>query len=493
MVVGSERRSRRRRVEYVEALTGEMITRHSAVAIVDPDTSLTRRAVREIVGALAADPEARAVYGDEHRRTTSGIEPVLRPAWSPELLRSSYYLGEPVAVRTASLTEAARPIAADAEARLRMALHLIETDAPVLHLPIVLAERSTAIEAADAAPAIVTEHLARCGVPATAVSGRQPGAVVLEPAFSSRPDVTIVIPTAGARTDSGLERHVERCLRSLNGLTGPNVDLVAVVGDEFDGDPDQLPAASSRPVRVVRRRPGPFSFAAAVNQGVLAAAGDLVVLLNDDVEARDAEWLDRLAIHAIDPRVGAVGAALLYPDDRIQHVGMVVDDARPLHPFVGQTLGGPDARSFAMSARTVAAVTAACLMVERRKFLAVGGLSPRFPLSFNDIDLCFKLARAGHRTVIEPGAVLTHDEGATRGGRIERWEWDRFVHRWGSVVDPWYHPAYVRPGDPNDPRRDADHLLPATGLDSAEPREATIQPRVHHSRTTPGERPAVDR
>jgi GT2 family glycosyltransferase len=279
---------------------------------------------------------------------------------------------------------------------------------------------------------------------------------------------------------------VERCLRSLDLVEQQELEIVIVVGEEYDGDPTGLASLGRHRVRVVDRGPGDFSFAVAANAGVLATTGELIVLLNDDTVAHDGRWVQRMAMHAVEPSVGAVGATLLFPDGTIQHIGLVIDDARPLHPFVGRRLDDPGPRRLTSHPRTVAAVTGACLMVTRAKYLEVGGMSELYPLSFNDIDLCFKLARRGYRTVHEPGARLTHFEGSTRETAISKWEWDRFVGRWGSVVDPWYHPDYERPDDPDDLRRNADHILaPASARrapDQPTPRDDRIRSVVHRRR-----------
>jgi GT2 family glycosyltransferase len=410
-----------------------------------------------------------------------------RTAWSPESIRSSYFVGDPFVVRSSMLTMLAVPHDTTRASRHGLALQLLEAGATVVHLPVPLAVSSGADVVDDSIIDRVNQHLLRCRVPAVAVAGRDAGAVRLDPRFADPPPVSIIVPTAGSRIDHD-ERLVERCLRSLDMVERQDLDIVIVVGDEYDGDPEELVSVGRHMVQIVRRGRGCFSFAAAANVGVLAAQSELVILLNDDTVAHDGGWIERLAMHAVDPAVGAVGAALLYPDRSIQHLGMIIDDARPLHPFVGQQLDDDGPRLIADRARTVAAVTGACLMVGRPKFLEVGGMSPRFPLSFNDVDLCLKLARSGYRTVLEPGAILTHHEGASRRSAIEKWEWDRFIHRWGSVVDPWYHPGYERPGDPTDPRRDADHLLADTVAPRAGPsghpvpRDTVIRPTVHHSR-----------
>ena len=124
--------------------------------------------------------------------------------------------------------------------------------------------------------------------------------------------------------------------------------------------------------------------------------------------------------------------------------------------------------------REMAAVTGACLLARRADLLAVGGLNEGLPFNFNDVDLCFKFLRRGQRVVFNPEAMLVHHEGASREPVTHDWEWDRFVHRW-AVVDPWYHPAFLRPDDPGDRRRNADHLLPGTVPEAGELRTAVVR------------------
>jgi GT2 family glycosyltransferase len=487
VVSATDRRFRDPRIEAADSPDEAWGGKYDLVSLLDLDTRLEPSAVGHVVRAMGMRPEADAVYGDELRPHDTREPLRLRTAWSPESIRSSFFVGDPFVVRSAALATMAAPPDTGRASRHDLALHLVETGAIVLHLPVPLATSSGAVTTDDSIAVRVNEHLQRCRVPAVAVKGRDVGTVRLDPEFVEPPSVSVVVPTAGSR--AGLdERLVERCLRSLDMVEWADLDVVIVIGDEYDGHPDDLTSVGRHDTQLVNRGPGDFSFATAANAGVLAAEGDLVVLLNDDTVATDGGWVARLAMHAVDRTVGAVGSVLLYPDRSIQHIGMVIDDARPLHSFVGQQLDDDGPRLIAGHARTVAAVTGACLMVERRKYLEVGGMSPRFPLSFNDVDLCLKLARNGYRTVLEPGAVLIHDEGASRASTIEKWEWDRFIHRWGSVIDPWYHPDYQRPGDPSDLRRDADHLLPGTiavppaTARHRRPRDTVIRPTVHHSR-----------
>ncbi|MFQ5556595.1 MAG: glycosyltransferase [Acidimicrobiales bacterium] len=456
----------------------------TAVLVVDASTRLEPHAVAALLDVLADRRDAAAVYAD----ALVDDELSLRPAWSVDLLRSGRPPGDPFVVRAEPMRATGWAGGASAADRLDLALRLSEMDATLIHVPDVLAAGPAPPLDRSALARMVGEHIVRVGLPARARAGTGPSPVELEPRFTDQPSISVVIPTAGTSremSDGNSVRLVDRCVAGLDGCDWSDIEIVAVVGPEYDGDPGRLAELSTRwRMKLVRRRSEPFSFPDAVNRGVLASAGDLVLVLNDDTEALDPTWMARLAMRAVEPSVGAVGAGLVYPDGTVQHLGVVIDDARPLHPFVGTDVdrAGPD--GIGAVARTVVAVTGACLMARRADFLAVGGLTPELPMSYNDVDLCLKLARQGLRTVMEPAARLIHHESASRPPVIDDWEWDRFVGRWGEIEDPWYHPGYFRPRDPDRPRLDVDHLLPGGPPAAAAPRDGRLRSRVHHSRTT---------
>lgn len=425
------------------------------VIALPPDATLDRAGADALVELATTDP-ADAWYGD---LVVAG-RTVYRTAWSPTRLLSDAVAGAALAVRAGWLRRHELD-AGDPEVPFR----LCHSGADVVHVPTVVSVHDQPPPALD--PATARSHLALAGVN-----------VDHDRADASAPAVSIVVPTAGASLDDGTSA-VRRLLDRLGPLPDP-VELVLVVGDEFRGDPGAL-AGPGR--RIVRRSPGPFNFSAAVNLGVLHATRPLVLLLNDDTEPDGPGFLARMARHLGDPSVSAVGALLTYPDGTVQHAGMVFDDARPLHPFVGWD---PDdtVPHGGLLARDVIAVTGACMMLRRDDFLAVGGLSVGFPLSFNDVDLCVRLRRTGGRVVIEPAARLVHHETLTRAPEISADEWDRWIDRWGEIVDPWYHPAHHRPDDPHALARNADHLPPRPDDPPVvvQARRPVLVSRVHRGR-----------
>ncbi len=267
---------------------------------------------------------------------------------------------------------------------------------------------------------------------------------------------SIIIPSAGHALPGAETSMLERCLTTLAELKPPPQEVLVVVGDEFKGESfkgesfkgeskGESKGAPPRPVndlpvRVIYRGPGAFNFSRAINCGLLACGGELVLMLNDDIEAEGADWLGCMAAHLDDPAIGAVGAALLYPDRSIQHLGIETGDAHPIHSFRGRQMSEAAAAGNG-AAREVFSVTGACLLARRRDLLAVGGMSLEFPASYGDIDLCLRLTRSGLRAMVEPAAMLIHHESASRAPVIEPWEWERFTARWGEETRSWPRPS----------------------------------------------------
>ncbi len=410
--------------------------------------------IRKVVAQYSPD----AVYGD---LIVAGRR-VARPAWSPTRAQSCPSSFLPLIVRSAILSNDLAEFSNSAnvtELFVAALWELVTGRRQVLHMPMILS-RHQSVPAVDVTPVELAE-------------GVRYGTFRRKPDYSKQTDVSVVIPTAGA--ESG--RLINTCLAMLEALTPAVREIVVVVGDEYRSNAEDLELPSN--ARVLYRGGGEFNYSTAINAGAAVCEGAYLLLLNDDVSADNTDWLGRMLAHFEDEDLGIVGAQLLYPSgeiqpnknqpkriqpkksqpQRIQHCGMVMDQGKPLHPFVGWDVEDL-ARYDADLARDVISVTGACLLTRRDLFQELRGLSTDMPLSYNDVDYCLRVRQAGHRVVMEPNAVLTHHESASRAAMIERWEWKTFVKRWSEVEDPWYHPAYFRPDNPHDLRKNADHLDP---------------------------------
>ena len=196
--------------------------------------------------------------------------------------------------------------------------------------------------------------------------------------------------------------------------------------------------------------PMPFNFSKMCNLGERKAKGDLILLMNDDIEIIEGSWLERMAGQALLPHVGAVGAKLWYAGtENIQHAGVTNLKIGPSHKLV--TFPDEEDYYFGRNRVTynVAAVTGACLMVLRKKYEKVGGMDESLPVAYNDVDLCFKLLEAGYVNVQRNDAVLYHHESLSRGlDEQNDGKWERLLAEKEALYerhpqlrgeDPFYH------------------------------------------------------
>ena len=315
--------------------------------------------------------------------------------------------------------------------------------------------------AMDSGRLAVEDYVARTGLDAQVLPGPAPGVFRIKRAIKGTPLVSIVIPTAGQLRRVGNRAHdlLVACIRSIIERTSwPHYELILVAG-RTGLQPATLAAIERFPVTVVTdAADGPFNIPRKINLGAAHARGEHLVLLNDDIEVADGDWLSAMLEWSQDPGIGAVGAKLLYPDGRLQHIGLVLGvggiAAHAFHQHPGASAGYA---SSALSIRNYSAVTAACLMSRRSVFTEVGGFDEAFPVDFNDVDYCLRLGRAGYRTVFTPYAQLYHHESASVGARVpDRKEIELMRERWGAIIDddPYYNPNLTRDT--------ADYRLPST-------------------------------
>ncbi len=226
------------------------------------------------------------------------------------------------------------------------------------------------------------------------------------------PTVSVIIPTRN-RLDL-----LRVCLEGLL-RTDYHGNLEIIVIDNGSDEPETIEylAHLDKEFAHILRDDQPFNFAALNNRAVQCAKGQFLCFLNNDIEVHDPHWLTAMVRQALREEVGAVGARLLYPDGLIQHAGVVVGiggAAAHAHRRLSPKTEGYFARH--NLPQFVTAVTAACLVMRRDRFLEIGGFdSERFSVSFNDVDLCLRLGARGWRCLYEPRATLTHHESVSRG------------------------------------------------------------------------------
>lgn len=430
------------------------------VALLDHDDLLVPEALQQVVHAIDRHEDVDYVYTDEDKVSEDGTlyGAFHKPDWSPERLRGQMYTSHLSVLRTSLVREVGGfREGYEGSQDHDLVLRVTERARRVVHVPEVLyhwraVEGSTAVDieakpyAETAGIRAVQDHLDRVGIDAEAGPGAEPGRYVVRRRLDPAHRVSVVIPTAG---QSALVRGERRVLvvdavRSLLARTDHADVEVVVVHDAPTPDAvlDELrDVAGERLVLVPFDRP--FNFSEKVNVGVCHATGDRLVFLNDDIEAISQGWLEQLVAPLDEPDVGLTGAKLYFSDQTIQHAGHAYYNAGYHHPFKFWTRDEVGPFGELVVNREVTGVTAACAAMRRETFMDIGGFSETLPGNFNDVDLCYKVRRAGLRTLFIATSELHHYESQTREARVQEWERLAVVSRWGVPDEDAYTRSQV--------------------------------------------------
>lgn len=260
------------------------------------------------------------------------------------------------------------------------------------------------------------------------------------------PLVSIIIP------NKDHTRDLDMCLKSIMKNTYDNYEVIVVENNSTEPETEEYYKNITNvcPKAKVLRWPGEFNFSSINNFGVKEARGEYLLFLNNDIEAINNDWLDRMLGFCQRDDVGIVGAQLLYPDGIIQHAGVVIGFGEIAgHAFVG--LHPDECKAFgrAMLTQDYSAVTAACLLTKKEIFDKVGGFDEEFKVAFNDIDYCLRVRQLDKKVVYNSFAALTHYESKSRGAEDTPEKKQRFAdeirmfqERWADILrdgDPYYN------------------------------------------------------
>jgi len=454
-VSGLHRTSQRVRVEATDdaAAPADMLGRGLAarsgapVALLFPGDIWAPDTVAQLGSALSP---FGVVYADEDSVTAAGalVDPRLKPSYSAEFLLSSAYVGRPLAIGSGIALQAGPAGGSLPDLEHDLALRACEGARQVVHIPEVLCHRRIGAPE-DATPGEgdvghVVDALRRRGEMAEVSAGPRPDTYRVRRQPSTPLNTTIVIPF---RDEPRLTRT---CIESIDATRGSTrVDFVLVDNGSVQPETQTLVEhlAARDDVQVVADG-RPFNWSALNNAAVAMARGDLLLFLNNDIEARQPGWLDVLAAQATRRDVGAVGARLLYPDGRLQHCGVVIGVGGAAdHLLAGLDGGQPGYLNMAICSRECAAVTGACLATRREVFDSLGGFDESLGVDLNDIDYCLRAQREGLTVLYEAGAELIHHESPSRGFAGGARDIRRFIDRWrASIVagDPYLSPDLTR-------------------------------------------------
>ncbi len=469
---GSDPRIRIRRlaanrgIAAASNLAAEMAT-GEFVAMLDNDDALHPDALLEVARALFADPGIDVIYTDEDKIDERGalIDTYHKPDWSPEHLESVMYVLHMLVVRKRLFLELGgfRDEYSGAQ-DYDLMLRLSRRTQRVHHIARAL-YHWRAVEGSSAAVVDAKPYALRAGFRALAdhvaekhagrawvEDGLLPGTFRVRRKILGRTRVSLLILTNNDELElpgRGRFHMVDNLVDSILRRTSyRNYEIVIVDNSRLDAE--QVARFRTLGVRVENFTGAmvPFNYAAKANYALRVCRTEHLVMLNDDMEVMNEDWLTSLLELSQEPEVGGVGAKLLHADGTIQHVGCVIGvnngAAHVYHSFPGDFVGY---NGFTHLIRNYSAVTGACFATRKSVMLQVGGLDENFAVDFNDMDLCLKMVESGYRIVYTPYASLFHFEGAS-AKRITQnaEERRRFVARWARYMenDPHFNPNFSK-------------------------------------------------
>lgn len=437
--------------------TGEFI------CLLDHDDLLDPGALMVVALQVHRTPDADFIYSDEDKVSHDGqtfSQAYFKPDFDPELLMCNNYLNHFSVIRAQLFRETGGYREGfDGSQDYDLYLRVTEKARRIVHIPRILYHWRMVPDSTAADPEAkgglfressfraLREMIGRRGLDATVEPGLSPGSYRVRHRVTENGKVCIIIPT---RNEVDM---LELCLASIRRHTG-YADYEIMVVDNNSDDP-VLGLMVNRQQREHRNTrmvhcPGRFNFSHINNVAVNKTKAEYLLFMNNDIEVSNDGWMEAMLEYAQYSEIGAVGAKLLYPDGRIQHVGVMLGMGGVAgHPFKGMPDHNGAYFGHSDMIKNYSAVTAACMMVRREVFDVVGGFNEELAVSFGDIDLCMEIRRHGYRIVYTPYARLIHHESASRKDDNEMPRRPRFhaeitymISKWGKTLysDPYLNP-----------------------------------------------------
>ena len=426
-----DQRVRYQRLEKNEGIAGNTnaairMATGGYLALFDHDDLLAPNALFEVASTIEKD-KADVVYTDEDKVTSDlkeHFQPHFKPDFNPDLLCSNNYICHLFVVkRSLALKLGGQDPAYDGAQDYDFIFRCTEEAEKIVHIAKILYhwrvhQASTAdnptskMYAFDAGKRAIEAHLQRIGAKAEVSHTKDLGFYRVKYQVQGNPKVSIVIPNKDEK------ETLKKCLESIwQKTTYSNYEIILVENNsttrEIRDYYQELDGKNG--VRVVYWDKE-FNYSAINNFGISYAKGEYILCLNNDITVISPEWMEELLANCQRPEVGIVGARLYYPDNTIQHAGIVLGMggcAGSLFVGLARSRGGYLHK--AALQQDLSAVTAACFMVKKEAFEKVGGFEEKLAVAFNDVDFCLKVRHAGYLVVYDPYAELYHHESKTRG------------------------------------------------------------------------------
>ena len=434
------------------------------VALMDNDDIIPKNALYEVAKALNKDKEIDMIYTDEDKIALNGVrcDPNFKSDWAPDSFMSSNYMSHFGVLRKKIVDEVGGfRIGYEGAQDYDLYLRFTEKTNKIYHIPEVLYHwrmipGSTATEigsknyALEKGKKALENALKRRGIRGKVEIADKCPYYYIKYEIINNPMVSIIIPTKDAAD------ILDKCLKSIyKNTTYKNFEVVIMDNKSEKESTFEILTRYKKKYKNFRVVEADFEFnySKINNLGVKNTQSEIIVLLNNDIEIITPNWLEIMIGYAQQPHIGAVGAKLIYPDNTIQHGGVIMGLGIASHAFNGcneeaVVWGGRLSVPYNYSA-----VTAACLMVERKKWNNVGGLEEKLRVAYNDVDFNLKLLKKGYYNVFLPMVKIYHHESKTRGlddtpekkVRFD-WEQDFMRKKWSKEIenDKFYNPNFSR-------------------------------------------------
>ena len=434
------------------------------IALLDHDDLLTPDALYEVALLINRYPKADMIYSDEDKILENGSlgYPFFKPDWCPDSFLSRMYTAHLGIYRRSLVTEIGGfKVGYEGSQDYDLVLRLTEKTKNIFHIPKILYHwrvhsGSTAQKGSnkkytnDASARAISDALMRRNELGTVVPICG-GHHIVRYTIKDFKLVTIIIPT------KNLGKILDKCLLSIFEKTQyPNYEVLVV--DNGSNELETIEIINRWKIKEPNRFRCEvlnidFNYSKINNYAVNYARGDYLLFLNNDTEVLTDDWVNAMVEQVQRPSIGAVGALLLYPDNTIQHAGVIMVGGVAGHSHKYYTSDSPGYFWQIHTTNNYLAVTAACLMCRRDVFNAVGGFEEQLAIAFNDVDLCLKIFKAGYRNIYLPHVLLYHYESKSRGNDDTPEKTTRFAKeikymqsKWAEFIkhDPCYSPHLTR-------------------------------------------------
>jgi len=435
------------------------------ISLLDHDDIIEPNALEEVVKVLNRDKTTDFIYTDEDKMKDGHYrhDPFPKPDWSPEFLLSCNYITHFSTIRKSIVDKLGGfRLGTEGAQDWDLFLRVSEVTDRIVHIPQFLYhwrihKKSTAGDVyakdyiTDNQQKVLKDALARRSIDADIEESNIKWVwnVVRHP--KTTPLVSIVIPTKDTVD------VFKKCIESIEAITTyKNYEIIVVDTGSINEDTHKYYKHIEKHfknIKIISFVEDRFSYSNSCNKGASESSGEYLLMLNNDTEVITPDWIEKLLAHAEREDVGAVGCRLYYPNKWIQHAGVILGLGAEHGGVAGHALHTHErtaddfAEIFIEATRDFMAVTAACLMVKKDKYEAVGGFDSLLRVTFNDVDLCLKLRESGWKSVYVPYVELYHHEslsvgkGATRDAEELKKAATHMLDRWGADIarDPYYN------------------------------------------------------